>query len=71
MTEKEIIREARNRFSGILHAPAGVLLRRRLTVTHPEASRFFMLIPEAAGLILQAGSMGGAGRSSSSTWGSR
>ncbi len=32
MTEKETIREARNRFSGILHAPAGVLLRRRGTV---------------------------------------
>jgi FlaA1/EpsC-like NDP-sugar epimerase len=30
----------------------------KLTVTHPEASRYFMLIPEAAGLILQAGSMG-------------
>jgi FlaA1/EpsC-like NDP-sugar epimerase len=29
----------------------------KLTVTHPEASRFFMLIPEAAGLILQAGAM--------------
>jgi FlaA1/EpsC-like NDP-sugar epimerase len=33
----------------------------RLTVTHPEASRFFMLIPEAAGLILQAGAMGEGG----------
>ena len=30
----------------------------KLTVTDPEASRYFMLIPEAAGLILQAGSMG-------------
>src|SRR5660398_73458 len=33
----------------------------KLTVTHAEASRFFMLIPEAAGLILQAGAMGGGG----------
>jgi FlaA1/EpsC-like NDP-sugar epimerase len=33
----------------------------RLTVTHPEASRYFMLIPEAAGLILQAGAMGKGG----------
>jgi len=33
----------------------------RLTVTHPEASRYFMLIPEAAGLILQAGAMGRGG----------
>jgi len=33
----------------------------KLTVTHAEASRFFMLIPEAAGLILQAGAMGEGG----------
>ncbi|MGA7104453.1 MAG: nucleoside-diphosphate sugar epimerase/dehydratase [Candidatus Deferrimicrobiaceae bacterium] len=33
----------------------------KLTVTHPEASRYFMLIPEAAGLILQAGAMGRGG----------
>jgi FlaA1/EpsC-like NDP-sugar epimerase len=30
----------------------------KLTVTHPDASRYFMLIPEAVGLILQAGAMG-------------
>ncbi len=33
----------------------------RLTVTHPEASRYFMLIPEAADLILQAGAMAAGG----------
>ncbi len=33
----------------------------KLTVTHPEASRYFMLIPEAAGLILQAGAMAAGG----------
>jgi FlaA1/EpsC-like NDP-sugar epimerase len=33
----------------------------KLTVTHPEASRYFMLIREAAGLILQAGAMGEGG----------
>jgi len=33
----------------------------KLTVTHEEASRYFMLIPEAAGLILQAGAMGQGG----------
>jgi FlaA1/EpsC-like NDP-sugar epimerase len=33
----------------------------KLTVTHPAATRYFMLIPEAAGLILQAGSMGQGG----------
>ncbi|HEX7524354.1 MAG TPA: nucleoside-diphosphate sugar epimerase/dehydratase, partial [Candidatus Deferrimicrobium sp.] len=33
----------------------------KLTVTHKDASRYFMLIPEAAGLILQAGAMGEGG----------
>ncbi len=33
----------------------------KLTVTHSDASRYFMLIPEAAGLILQAGAMGEGG----------
>jgi len=33
----------------------------KLTVTHKDASRYFMLIPEAAGLILQAGAMGDGG----------
>lgn len=32
-----------------------------VTVTHPEASRFFMTIEEAVGLLLQAGAMGAAG----------
>ncbi|MGD9158039.1 MAG: nucleoside-diphosphate sugar epimerase/dehydratase [Desulfobacteraceae bacterium] len=32
-----------------------------LTVTHPEITRFFMTIPEACQLILQAGSMGKGG----------
>jgi FlaA1/EpsC-like NDP-sugar epimerase len=33
----------------------------KLTVTHQDASRYFMLISEAAGLILQAGAMGEGG----------
>lgn len=33
----------------------------RLTVTHQDASRYFMMIPEAAGLILQAGAMAEGG----------
>ena len=33
----------------------------KLTVTHVEASRYFMLVNEAAGLILQAGAMGEGG----------
>ncbi len=32
-----------------------------VTVTHPDMERFFMLIPEAAQLILQAASIGGRG----------
>ena len=32
-----------------------------ITVTHPDVTRFFMTIPEAAQLILQAGAMGGGG----------
>ena len=32
-----------------------------ITVTHPEITRYFMTIPEAAQLILQAGSMGNGG----------
>src|SRR5207247_2455958 len=32
-----------------------------LTVTHPEARRYFMTIPEAVRLVLQAGAMGKTG----------
>ena len=32
-----------------------------VTVTHPEMRRFFMTIPEAAGLVMQAGSIGQGG----------
>ncbi|QCU89571.1 polysaccharide biosynthesis protein [Thiomicrorhabdus sediminis] len=32
-----------------------------VTVTHPEITRFFMTIPEAASLVIQAGSMGSGG----------
>lgn len=32
-----------------------------VTVTHPEVTRYFMTIPEAASLVIQAGSMGAHG----------
>lgn len=33
-----------------------------ITITHPEAKRFFMTIPEAASLVLQTGGMGTGGQ---------
>ncbi|MDA0110523.1 nucleoside-diphosphate sugar epimerase/dehydratase [Vibrio sp. La 4.2.2] len=33
-----------------------------LTVTHPDITRYFMLIPEAAQLVIQAGAMGNNGQ---------
>lgn len=33
-----------------------------VTVTHPDITRYFMLIPEAAELVIQAGAMGNSGQ---------
>ena len=63
-----------NKFNQLLFGPAGrrgsvvpifqeqIAHGGPITVTHPDAKRYLMTIPDAVGLLIQAGTLAGSGK---------